>query len=144
MAERTERVVLNQLIETCTDGARGFRSAAEHVKDPGLKTTFLTIAAQREQFAADLLPHAQRLGGAATSDGTTAATVHRAWIDIKSKLRHDDGAILAEAVRGDGVTLQVFEDAVVGLLPPDTRELVERQYADVTTGHARILALGAG
>lgn len=143
MAERTERVVLNQLIETCKDGARGFRSAAEHVKEPGLKATFMDLAAQRERFAADLLPHAQRLGGATASDGTTAAAMHRGWIDIKSKLRHNDGAIVAEASRGDGVTLQVFRDAVAGLLPPDTRVVVERQYSEVSAAHVRISALNA-
>ena len=143
MAERTERVVLNQLIETCRDGARGFRSAAEHVNEPGLKATFMEMAAQRERFAADLLPHAQRLGGSAASDGTTAAAMHRSWIDIKSKLRHDDGAIVAEAARGDGVTLQVFKDAVASLLPQDTRVLVERQYSEVSAAHMRISALNA-
>ena len=141
MAERTERAVLNQLIETCTDAARGFRAAADHVKDPGLKAAFTTIAAQREAFALDLLPHAQRLGGANAGDGSAAAAVHRSWIDIKSMLRHDDSAIVAEAARGDGVTLHVFKDAVAGLLPADVRDLVERQYANVTAEHARITSL---
>jgi uncharacterized protein (TIGR02284 family) len=143
MAERTERAVLNHLIETCTDAARGFRSAAEHVKDPGLKAVFTDIAAQREQFAAALLPHAQRLGGPAAVDGTTAAAVHRGWIDLIAKLRHDDQAIVAEAARGDGVTLHVFQDAIDGMLPPETRELVEREFLAVSTAHARVTALNA-
>ena len=46
MAERTARAVLNHLIETCTDAARGFRSAADHVTDPALKTVFTDIAMQ--------------------------------------------------------------------------------------------------
>jgi uncharacterized protein (TIGR02284 family) len=144
MAERTERAVLNHLIETCTDAARGFRSAADHVKSPGLKAVFTDIAAQREQFAAELLPHAQRLGGAAAADGTTIAAVHRGWIDLIAKLRHDDRAIIGEAARGDGITLHAFKDATENLLPPDARELVERQYADVGVAHAKILTLGAG
>ena len=141
MAERTERAVLNHLIETCTDAARGFRSAAEHVKDQGLKAMFADLAAQRERFAADLLPHAQRLGGAAAADGTTAAAVHRGWIDLVAKLRHDDRAIVLEAARGDAVTLHVFQDAIQDLLPPDAREVIERQYADVSAAHARVTAL---
>jgi uncharacterized protein (TIGR02284 family) len=143
MAEQTERAVLNHLIETCTDAARGFRSAADHVKDPDLKAMFTEIAAQREQFAADLLPHAQRLGGPAAVDGTTAAALHRGWIDLIAKLRHDDRAIIVEAARGDGVTLQVFQDAIHGMLPPETRELVERQLLTVISAHARVNALSA-
>ena len=144
MAERTERAVLNHLIETCTDAARGFRSAADHAKDPGLKAVFTDIGGQRERFAAALLPHAQRLGGSSAADGTTAAAAHRGWIDLIAKLRHDDRAIIAEAARGDSVTMHVFRDAVNGMLPPDARELVERQYADVSAAHARLVALGAG
>jgi uncharacterized protein (TIGR02284 family) len=143
MAERTERAVLNHLIETCTDAARGFRSAADHVENPTLKGVFLGLASAREKFAADLLPHAQRLGGAAAADGTTAAVLHRGWIDLKSKLRHGDAGIVVEAARGDGITLHVFKDAVQGMLPPDARELVERQLADVSVAHVRILSLGA-
>jgi len=144
MAERTEREVLNHLIETCTDAARGFRTAADHVTNPTLKGAFMDLAAAREKFAADLLPHAQRLGGAAAADGTTAAAMHRSWIDLKSKLRHDDAGIVTEAARGDGVTLHAYKDAVEGMLPPDVRELVERQLADVSAAHARILGLRTG
>ena len=144
MAERTERVVLNHLMETCRDAARGFRSAAEHVKDPGLKAVFAGFASERERFAAELLPHAQRLGGDAASDGSTAAAVHRGWIDIKSKLRRDDAAIVAEAVRGDALTLHIFKEAVSGMLPPDARELIEQQHARIGTAHVRLLELAAG
>lgn len=143
MAERTERSVLNHLIETCTDAARGFRNAADHLTDPVLKTEFTNIAEQRERFARDLLPHAQRLGGAATADGTIGGVVHRGYIDLVAKWRHNDQAIVAEAERGDGVTLHAFKDAVEGMLPPDTREIVERQYADVSLAHARVTALHA-
>ena len=142
MAERSERAVLNHLIETCTDAARGFRTVADHVTDPALKAVFIEMASARERFAADLLPHAQRLGGAAAADGTTVAAVHRGWIDIKSKLRHDDAAIVAEAARGDGVTLHAYREAVADLLPPDVRDLVEKQLADLTVAHQRILSLG--
>ena len=144
MAQRTERAVLNHLIETCTDAARGFRSAADHVTDPALKTVFTDIATQREQFATVLRPHAQRLGGPAAIDGTTAAAVHRGWIEFVAKLRHDDRAIVAEAARGDSVTMHVFEDAIQGLLPPDAREIVERQYLSVSTAHSRVAALNVG
>lgn len=141
MAERTERAVLNHLIETCTDAARGFRAAADHVKDPEIKVVFTEIAAQREGFAADLLPHAQRLGGAAAADGTAAGAIHRGWIDLIAKLHHDDRAILAEATRGDLFTVKIFKDAVESMLPPDARELVERQYADASGAHTRVVAL---
>jgi uncharacterized protein (TIGR02284 family) len=139
MAQLSERTALNHLIETCTDAARGFRSAADHVRDDRLKAFFERLSAERERFAADLLPHAQRLGGDAPSDGTHAATLHRGWIDIKSRItRHDDRAILAEAARGDGVTLRIFKEALEGMLPPEVRDLVERHYFEIKAEHDEI------
>ena len=77
MAERTERSVLNHLIETCRDAERGLLLAAEHVQSRELKRLFYRLAEQRRAFANELLPHAHRLGGASTADGTAAAAVHR-------------------------------------------------------------------
>ena len=139
MAQLTERTALNHLIETCTDAARGFRSAADHVHDDRLRSFFTEMAEQREQFAGALLPHAQRLGGDAPTDGTRTAALHRGWIDLKSRMSgHDDRAVLAEAARGDGVTLHVFKDAVEGMLPPEVRDLIETQFEEITAEHTRI------
>ena len=46
MAERTERAVLNELIETCRDGARGFQDAADLVNDASLKTLLASMSAR--------------------------------------------------------------------------------------------------
>ena len=137
--ERTSRAVLNDLIETCRDGERGFNGAAELVTTPSLRTLFLELAAQRARFVEELVPHAQRLGGAATADGTAAATMHRRWMDLKSALTsRDDHAIVTEVRRGDSHTLRTYREAVEGFLPEAVRELVERQESELRVGHAHI------
>jgi uncharacterized protein (TIGR02284 family) len=142
MAQRTERTVLNHLIETCRDGERGFLSAAAHVESPKLKALFEQMASQRARIAGDLAPHAQRLGGDSAADGTTGAALHRGWIDIISRLkRHDDNAIVIEVERGDGITLHAFQDALEGMLPPDSRAVVERLYAELREAHATIASI---
>ena len=139
MAERTERGTLNRLIEICRDGQLGFGSAAGHVSDPAVKALFLEIAAQREQFVHALLPHAHRLGGATESDGTVAGTLHRGWISLKDTLsHHDDAAIIKEAERGERAALAAFQDAISGMLPPESRELIETQYAGIQHTHRRL------
>jgi len=138
MAERTERWVLNHLIETCKDGERGFRYAANHVNDTSVKALFTEIASQRERFAADLLPHAQRLGGATESDGTTTGALHRGWMTIKDALTGYDEAIIREAERGENAALAAYKDALEGMLPPTARDLIERQYAEIRKAHDRI------
>lgn len=128
MAERTERAVLNRLIETCRDAERGFRAAAEEVTSPELKRLFLRLAEQRRSFAADLLPHAERLGGAAVGDGTNAATLHRAWIHLRARIASDpEQAVLDEAARGERFALQAYDEAVGDILPPEARDVVEAQ-----------------
>jgi uncharacterized protein (TIGR02284 family) len=142
MAQRTERSVLNHLIDTCKDGERGFRYAADHVTESSLRELFLQIASRRERFAADLLPHAQRLGGATESGGTTAGVVHRGWMTLKDTLTgHNDDAIIREAERGEHAAVAAYKDAVEGMLPPTARDLIERQYTDVRQTHERVRIL---
>jgi uncharacterized protein (TIGR02284 family) len=144
MSDRTERAVLNHLIETCKDAERGFRHVAEHAADPMLKSLFLDIASQRARFAADLLPHAQRLGGASAHDGTAIGTLHRTWIDLRSAIsRGDPVAAIQEAERGEHFSRDVYRDALESMLPPTARELVETQYAELHRTAERLRELEA-
>jgi uncharacterized protein (TIGR02284 family) len=139
MAQQSERAVLNHLIETCRDAERGFRTAAEHVNQAPLRTLFLKMADQRHQFADALLPHAQRLGGADVSDGTSAAAVHRAWIHVKSSIAADPNrAVLGEAARGERFAVAAYDEALHDILPPGVRDLVEAQEHDVRAAATEI------
>ena len=144
MTDRSERAVLNHLIETCKDAERGFRHVAQHATDPVLKSLFLDIASQRARFAADLLPHAQRLGGPNAHDGTTAGALHRTWIDLRSAIsRGDPAATIHEAERGEHFSRDVYQSALDGMLPPVARELVETQFAELNRTADRLRGLEA-
>jgi uncharacterized protein (TIGR02284 family) len=139
MAERMARAIVNGLIETCRDGAHGFRTAAGLVKDPSAEALLVELADKRGALAAALEPHAERLGGRAAAEGTATAAVHRGWMDLKSVLTAgDDQAVLTEVRRGDAVTLRLFEKALAGLLPPSLRDVVEEQEREIRGDHARI------
>jgi uncharacterized protein (TIGR02284 family) len=132
MGERSERAILNHLIEICRDAERGFRVAAGEVDAPELQALFLKLASQRKTFADSLLPHSQRLGGERVGDGTNAAALHRAWMQIKARLAADrDHAVVDEAVRGERHAVAAYDDAVNDMLPPGTRDLVEAQDLDI-------------
>ena len=142
MAEHTERDVLNRLIQTCRDGERGFRYAANHVRSQEVKALFLEIAGQRDEFAGEVLPHAQRLGGATAPDGSIAGALHRGWMTVKDAIgTHDDAVIIREAERGERMALAAYEDALDEVLYPATRELIERHCARVRQSHNRVHAL---
>lgn len=132
MAARTERDTLNSLIEICRDGARGFRLAADHVADPELKRIFSGAALQRDLFAAELLPFAQRLGGENDASGTARGALHRGWMIVKDAItHHDEHQVLAEALRGEAAAADTYADAVMSLLPPNARPVIERQYEEI-------------
>ncbi|MEO8678539.1 MAG: PA2169 family four-helix-bundle protein [Vicinamibacterales bacterium] len=142
MSEPNVSVVLNHLIETCRDGAKGLLAAAEIVVDPAAKALFADVATERAQFAETLLPYAQRLGGATAGAGSAGASVHRWWMDLRGVLSgHDDSAVLGEVLRGDSVSLLAFKTAVEGVLPMGVRDLVEQQYATIGKEHEQFNAL---
>ena len=143
MAERTERTALNTLIVTCKDAARGFTWAAEHLKNAKLKTLFSELATMHQQYAEELIPHAQRLGGAADAEGTMMAALHRAWMSFKDRVsgEHDhDHTIVLEAERGQRAALVVYAEALNGMLPPGIVDLIEAQHAGIKSALDRLQA----
>ena len=140
---------LNNLIETCKDGQNGFQTAAEGVKNSELKTLFGTFSQQRAKFAGELQNEVLRLGGDPLKTGSTAAALHRGWINIKSSVTgEDEHAIIAECERGEDSAVRNYEEALKGTLPSDIETIVRRQFTEIKQAHDRIRSLekasGAG
>lgn len=145
MAERTERDVLHHLIDICRDGERGFRAAADRVRDPTLKSLFAGLATQRKRFADELLPHLQRLGGSPDAEGTGVGAFHRRWMAIKGLAPGDhDHHIVTEAERGEQAALDAYEDALNGMLPPTVTEMIEAHRDALLEATDRIRAVDMG
>ena len=144
MAERTEREVLHHLIEICKDGERGFRTAADYVDAPALKTLFADLSAQRKQFAEELEPHLYLLGGI-VDGGTNAGAFHRGWMLLRGYVpgRHDH-AIVIEAERGEHAALNAYKDALNGMLPPTVTDVIEAQRDAIRDATERIHEVESG
>jgi uncharacterized protein (TIGR02284 family) len=140
MAERDEAIsTLNTLIETCGDGAKGFRTAAEGLKDSSVKELFNGYAREREQFANELRGEVRRLGGDPDEGGSVSGAMHRGWINIKSAVTgRSDAAIIAEAERGEDVAVATYQKAMEAELPPEVHSRVQRQYTEVKAAHDRV------
>jgi len=103
MAQQKEAIsTINNLIETLMDGEKGFKEAADAVKDPQLKSLFQQYSQQRHRFASELQAQAQSLGESKPEKSSSATgAMHRAWINLKSAVTSgNDKAILAECERG--------------------------------------------
>jgi uncharacterized protein (TIGR02284 family) len=141
MADHNERWVLNHLIQMCRDEELTLRYAMDHVKDPSVKSLFMELAAQRAQFAQDLLPHAQRLGGADAADSTTLGSLRRRWMALRDTLvGSDDARMITQAEQAENMALATYEQALRDMLPPTTRDLVEQQWKQIQVAHGRVRA----
>ena len=131
--------VLNNLIETCKDGELGFKTAAEGLKAPDIKATFLEYSRQRNEMVRQLQAEVRRLGGDPEKSGSVSGSLHRGWLDIKSAITgKDDHAIVAEAERGEDVAKSTFESALKETLPASALTLVQQQAPIVRQTHDRV------
>jgi uncharacterized protein (TIGR02284 family) len=144
MAQQKEIIsTVNNLIETLKDGQEGFKQAAEAVTSTDLKSLLYEFSQQRARFATELQNQAKSLGvGEAEESSSTAGTMHRAWINLKSAVTSgDDHTILAECERGEDSAVEEYEQALKMDLPAPLDDIVSREYAEVKSAHDRIKTL---
>lgn len=123
---------LNELIQTCKDGERGYLHAAESAKDPQLKVQLARYSEQRARFASQLQSEVRRLGGAPEKSGSTMAALHREWLDLRLAVTgRDDAALLAECGRGDETALRAFGQAALSPLPEEVQTIVRDQLNEI-------------
>ncbi|MES2535772.1 MAG: PA2169 family four-helix-bundle protein [Pseudomonadota bacterium] len=133
---------LNDLIETCKDGQEGFRTCADDASDAKLKSIFTDRAQKCAQAAEELQTLVRARGGNPETTSSVSAALHRRWVDIKSAvLGKDDEAILNECERGEDVAVSSYRNALDKDLPPEIRNVVERQYQGVLKNHDMVKSL---
>lgn len=146
MSNNSQQIsALNDIITTLYDGENGFKEAAEAVGNSALATRFRDLTQQRYDFGHEIKPFIKQLGGEVDKGGSTAATLHRAWIDLKSAIAsNDEAAILEECVRGEESALKAYQDVIVDeKLPIGARDLLRRQLDAITSSLAEMRRLSS-
>jgi uncharacterized protein (TIGR02284 family) len=142
MDENNAISVLENLIETCKDGQKGYLEAATHVKRADLKAFFNEKSLERSRFAGELEAELIRLGKPDKKvSGSASATMHRAWLDTKVALGGGDKTILDSVEAGEDNAKKAYEKAVTGDLPEDIAQIVRRQAASVQAAHDKVKSL---
>jgi uncharacterized protein (TIGR02284 family) len=147
MAEQNDKVIghLNDLIETCKDGEKGFRAAAEAIPEEGdaeLRTLFNMYAQQRARFAAELQNEVLRRGGEPAQAGHVSAAFHRGWMNLKAGISgQDEASIISECERGEDAAKRNYEHVLKQNLPSDILAIAETQFAEIRLAHDRIRSL---
>ena len=137
--------VLNDLIETCKDGQEGFKTCAEDLKNPEIKTLFMQRSADCASAAAELQATVRSLGGDPETSTSVSGDMHRRWVDVKAMFTgKDDEAVLNEAERGEDHAVKAYKDALEKIREDNLvsiRDIVERQYHGVQRNHDQVKAL---
>ncbi|MFH1498764.1 MAG: PA2169 family four-helix-bundle protein [Verrucomicrobiota bacterium] len=143
LPEDTRRQIadeLNELIAICKDGEAGYQAAAGDTEDVLLKGLFQELSEQRAHCAHELQNTVALLGNSPRESSSVGGTLHRRWIDIKSLLvKNDAHAVLAECERGEDAAVAAYRQALAAeVIPPDIKNIITLQAADVQAAHDKI------
>ena len=135
--------VLNSLIETTLDSAKGYKEAAENSKDSALKTLFSERSLQRMKLTGELQQEVRTFGGDPEQHRSAMGKVHNSFVDLKAAvLGHDQKAIINEVDRGEDFLRGKYEHAVKDdRLPAPVLALVRTGLDAINADHVAISAL---
>jgi uncharacterized protein (TIGR02284 family) len=134
--------VLEELIQTCKDGQKGYQEASSKVNRSDLKTFFNEQSLERARFAGELEAELIRLGKPDKKvSGSVAGSLHRAWIDTKVGLGGGDKTVLDWLEHGEDRAKEAYQKAVTGDLPENIAQIVRRQAASVQAAHDKVKSL---
>ncbi|HEY4490648.1 MAG TPA: PA2169 family four-helix-bundle protein [Acidobacteriota bacterium] len=133
---------LNQLIETCKDGEKGFREASEAIHNGYFHILFKEYARRRGQFVSQLRTQVRFLGGEPERKGSVAGTLHRGWMNLRTALnKGKDELVIFECERGEEAAVHHYEQVLKLELPSETRSLLEEQLNEINATLRRVKAM---
>ena len=145
--DRDEIATLNTLTTTLIDSVTGFEDAAANIEGSSrLQQLFRERASERRQVVEELRAEVRGLGGNPEDDGSFLGKTHQRFLDLKAAVTgRDEQAIVNEVERGEDYLKEKFETALEsGNLSSETRQIVERAYQSVRSGHDQVSQLKHG
>lgn len=120
---------LNELLEKNYDAEKGYKLAAEKVKDERLKNFFSQRAQERYDFGHELKSEIKNFGETPDKGSSLAGDAHRSWMNLKASLSSDkDESILEETIRGEKAAVEEYEDILKeSEIPASTGNILMKQ-----------------
>ena len=129
---------LDDLIITTIDSIKGYEHSAENADAQRYAGFFRAMAGERRGVVDLLQAQSTRLGGAPADYGSTAATIHRRWEDLRHALGGGDAALVKEVERGEDYLKEEYERAIADeRTSPETLAVMRQAYESVLRGHDR-------
>lgn len=120
---------IQELIEVCKEGERGYKEASDNVKNEDLKTILYRLSQQRALFRGELEDILIKdFGVESKKEDSLLSKLHRGWMDFKSGLSgHDTKSVLSECERGEKHAIDKYSKALTGSLPDYVEGKVQSQ-----------------
>jgi uncharacterized protein (TIGR02284 family) len=146
MDKDAQVTTLNTLTTTLIDSINGYQDAAENSDNSRFQQIFRERADERSRIAEDLRSEVRRLGGEPPTDGSFMGKTHQSWLDLKAAITgRDDKSVINSVEAGEDYLKEKFETALdSGELTGEERQVVERAYQSVRSGHDQISQLKHG
>lgn len=135
-----KEINIDEIIEKLIDGEKGFRKAADNVRNPVLKNYFHDKALEKSKFVRELKLELETKGITIDENGSTSASVHRAWMDVNSVISSDNKeSMLSAAVIGEKAAIGDYQKVLNNQhLDLQTRTLLEKQKNTIEKGISKI------
>lgn len=135
MAEGNELV--KTVIQVLNDGNKGFEDIGEHIKDPQMKSFFMSEAKTRATFASQL----ESASGITDAGGSVVAPLHRTWGDIKASLGGGDHTLLETAEQGEDAAKKAYQEALADTtISSSIRSVLQQQQTHIIESHNKVKA----
>jgi uncharacterized protein (TIGR02284 family) len=146
MDRDTEVSTLETLTTTLIDSINGYEDAAKNSENQRFQQLFRERASERRQVLEDLRSEIRRLGGDPPDDGSFMGKTHQTWLDLKAAVTgRDDQRIINSVEAGEDYLKEKWETALnSGDLSGETRQVIERAYQSVRSGHDQMSQLKHG
>ena len=146
MDRDTEINTLVTLTTTLIDSINGYEDAAKDIDNSRFEEIFRQRASERRQVIDDLRNEIRRLGGDPPDEGSFMGKTHQRWMDLKSAVTGgDEQRIINSVEAGEDYLKEKFETALdSGDLTGESRQVIERAYQSVRSGHDQISQLKHG
>ncbi len=134
---------LNELLEKNYDAEKGYKFAAEKVKNPQLQSFFNERAKERYDFGHELKSEIRNFGEAPEKGSSFAGDAHRTWMNLKTSLSSDkEEAVLEEAIRGEKAAVEEYNEVLKdSSLPASTGNILTKHRDSITASLNKVKSL---
>lgn len=121
--------MLNELLEKNYDAEKGYKLAADKVKNKNLQAFFAERAQERYDFGHELKTEIRNFGEAPNKGSSLSGDAHRSWMNLKASLSNDkDEVVLEEAIRGEKAAVEEYEKVLrKSEIPASTGNILMKQ-----------------